>query len=422
MIAATLVMLTLLTGCGKSTKWDANLPNSGALRNATEVGIITLTAREVTLTQELPARVFAFREAEVRARVDGIVQKRSFEEGAFVNEGEILYQIDPATYQTALNSAQASLAKARSNSESTRLKVQRYQTLLESHATSRQEYEDALAALQAYEADVLSAEAQVEAAQIDLGYTRVIAPVSGRIGKSEITEGAYVRRNDATLMATVRQFDKVYVDMTQSSADQLRLKQSYSRNEIQQAGETDSARVSLTLEDGSTYALEGTLKFADIAASAGTSSVTVRALFPNPDGYLLPGMFVRARIVEGKKPNAVLAPQAAVMRNQKGEPYAYIAREDGVAEQRALAVSRSVGNEWLVESGLSAGEHLIVDNLQCIADGVRIAAVSVEKNKTSPWSAVAKQSEDTALSDSQISIASHTSPPSENDVAIVASR
>lgn len=249
--------------------------------------------------------------------------------------------------------------------------------MLGNRVASQQEYEDAKASLLACQADVMSAEADLESALIDLNYTRVTAPVSGQIGKSEITEGAYVRKDEATLMATVRQNDPVYVDMTQSSANLVQLKQALHSNELHRADSSDTARVTLALENGADYDQEGIWKFTDTVTNANTSSVTIRAVFPNPDNYLLPGMFVKAFIVEARKENAILIPQAVVMRDTKGEPYVYIAGKNGTAEQKSIEISRSMGNRWLVNSGLNKGDRIIVDHLQKMADGVPIVVVDV---------------------------------------------
>ncbi|WP_418170468.1 efflux RND transporter periplasmic adaptor subunit [Akkermansia sp.] len=370
------VALMLLTGCTPSEE-KADGAGDPMRNSPLEVGTLTLDTEEVVITQELPARISSLRVAEVRSRVDGIVQKCCFEEGAFVKEGELLYQIDDASYRAAANRAKAALAKARSNLESAELKEKRYKALLGNRVASQQEYEDAKASLLACQADVMSAEADLESALIDLNYTRVTAPVSGQIGKSEITEGAYVRKDEATLMATVRQNDPVYVDMTQSSANLVQLKQALHSNELHRADSSDTARVTLALENGADYDQEGIWKFTDTVTNANTSSVTIRAVFPNPDNYLLPGMFVKAFIVEARKENAILIPQAVVMRDTKGEPYVYIAGKNGTAEQKSIEISRSMGNRWLVNSGLNKGDRIIVDHLQKMADGVPIVVVDV---------------------------------------------
>lgn len=383
-VALCLAAAFWLGGC-KPSEGQPSGGKGDAPRAAVEVSILRLAAADVTLEQELPGRVSAFRDAEVRARVDGVVLKRFFEEGSDVKAGEVLYQIDPAPYEAALAKARASLAKSESNVKSARWKEQRYKTLVEERVASKQDYEDALSALLGYEADVQSGKAEVQSAEIDLGYTRVTSPVAGRIGKSEVTEGAYVRESDATLLATVRQLDPVYVDVTRSSAELLRLKKALANGELQ-VDEAGRARVKLLLEDGSEYGQEGTLKFTDVSVTASTSSVTIRAVFPNPDSQLLPGMFVRARLVEGMRHGAILVPQEAVSRNTQGKPTALVVDESGTARLRVLEVSRTVGNHWLVESGLKAGDTLIVDNLQSVSDGTPVRAASSSEDRSADGS------------------------------------
>ncbi|CAN5701850.1 efflux RND transporter adaptor subunit AcrA [soil metagenome] len=337
-----------------------------------EVGVLTVTPTKVNFTRDLPGRVSAFRTAEVRARVDGIVQKRVFTEGSDVKAGEVLYEIDAAPYVAALNNAKGTLAKAEANAEGARLKGDRYKQLLGSKVISQLDFDDATAILRAYEADVISGKAGVESAQIDLDYTSVTSPVSGRIGASQVTEGAYVRKTDATLLATVQELDRVYVDVTQSSNELLRLRRQIADGEIQ----TDAdgrTQVRLLLDDGTEYAEDGVLQFSDVTVDPKTSSVTLRAIFPNPRGELLPGMFVRARLSEGLKQDAILVPQLAVSRNAKGEAQAYVVvGEGGKVESRILDASTAVGNQWLVRSGLKAGDQLIVSNLQQVREGASV--------------------------------------------------
>jgi membrane fusion protein, multidrug efflux system len=382
-VLAALGMASILgtSGCKKLGMGPPGM--GGGPGGAVEVNVLKLAESDVTLAQQLPGRVSAFRDAEVRARVDGVVLKRYFEEGGTVKEGEVLYQIDPAPYEAALAKAKASLAKSEANVKSARTTADRYKKLLEERVTSQQDYEDSMSALTGYEADVQSDKANVLSAEIDLGYTRVTAPVSGRIGKSEVTEGAYVRSSDATLLATVRQLDTVYVDVTRSSAEILRLKKSVATGELQ-VDESGAARVRLILEDGSEYPGEGALKFTDVAVDTSTSSVTIRAVFANPDRLLLPGMFVRARLVEGTRKGAILVPQEAVARNPQGKPTALVVDESGKASQHVLVVSRAIGNQWLVDSGLKAGDTLIVDNLQSVSDGTPVKVGAGSGQVTAP--------------------------------------
>jgi membrane fusion protein (multidrug efflux system) len=367
-VIATLI----LTGCDHTQASGPGGP--GGPMGPMEVGVLTIKPAAVTLTQDLPGRISAFRVAEVRARVNGIVLKRVFAEGSDVKEGQVLFEIDPAPYQAALDSALGTLARAEANVTAARLKEHRYKELLSSRVISKQDYDDALANLGTFEADVLSGQAAVQTAQINLGYTKVTSPVSGRIGMAMVTEGAFVQAGTATLLATVQQMDRVYVDVTQASSELLRLKRELASGRLK-ADEKGKARVKLIHEDGSTYAEEGTLEFSDVTVNAGTNSVTIRAIFPNPRWELLPGLFVRARLDEGSSPDAILVPQLAVTRNSKGEPTAMVVGANGMADLRVLQTSRTVGNQWLITAGLKPGDQVIVDNLQRIRPGAPVKAV-----------------------------------------------
>lgn len=362
-----MLCLALLAGCGRKPPAGAGGPPKGPL----EVGVVTIAPTSVTLTEDLPGRTSARRVAEVRARVSGIVQKRLFTEGGDVAEGQLLYQIDPLPYEAALKNAEGTLARAEANAASAQAQEERSRRLVETGAISKQEYDNSLASFRAYQADVLAGQGSVQTARINLGYTRVAAPISGRIGISQVTEGAYVQDSAATLLATVQEIDHIYVDVTQPSSQLLRLRRSVASGKLQ----TDAAghaRVKLLLEDGAAYPEEGALQLADVTVSATTSSFTVRVLFPNPRGDLLPGMFVRARLEEGSDPGAILVPQLAVTRNTKGEPTALVVGADGKAELRVLETPRAIGNQWLVSEGLKAGDKLIVDNLQKVRPGTPV--------------------------------------------------
>jgi membrane fusion protein (multidrug efflux system) len=339
-----------------------------------EVGVVTVEPTAVTLTRELPGRTSAFRVAEVRARVNGIVLKRLFTEGADVKEGQPLFLIDPAPYQAALDSAKAIRARAEANVANARLQAQRYSELVAENAVSKQEYDNALAALKASEADVAAGRAAVETARINLGYTTARAPVSGRIGRSAVTEGAYVQQGQATLLATVQQLDPLYVDLSQSSAEVLKLRRDLAEGRLQSAGR-DRARVKLLLEDGREYGPEGALQFADVTVDPSTGSISLRALFPNPRAELLPGMFVRARLEEGVNPQALLVPQQGVTRDQKGLPTALVVNGEKKVERRQLVTERAVGDAWLVSSGIKAGEQVIVEGLQKVRPGAEVKPV-----------------------------------------------
>ncbi|MDR2676235.1 MAG: efflux RND transporter periplasmic adaptor subunit [Opitutaceae bacterium] len=371
MLAAGAIMLGL-PGCGKPGA-PQGPGAAGGRAPGIEVGVVTLKARPVTLRKKLPGRTAACRVAEVRARVNGIVQKRLFTEGAEVREGEQLYQIDPAPYEVALASARAALARSEASLASARAQAGRYAALVRDNAISRQDYDNALAQQKALEADVAAGRAAVENAEINLAYTKVYAPISGRIGKSEVTEGAYVQAGAATLMAVVQQLDPIYVDIEQAAGQALKLAADRKSGALR-VTPGQAAKVRLFLHDGSEYGHEGRLRFTDITVGPSTSSVLLRAEFPNPAGdgampALLPGLFVRAEIIEGTSPEAVLVPQQGVSRNQKGEPTALVVvPRDGMqfVERRVIKTERTIADHWLVTDGLKAGEQVVVENLQIL--------------------------------------------------------
>jgi len=339
-----------------------------------EVSVVTVQPERIVLTTELPGKTSPYLVAEVRPQVNGLIRERAFEEGSNVKAGDLLYQIDPAQYQAAYDQAKAALAMAEANVPAARLRAERLKGLVEIRATGKQNYDDALAALQQAEASVESSRAAVESARINLAYTPIRAPIPGRIGKSSVTVGALVTAYQPVPLAVVQQLDPIYVDVTQSSADILRLRQNLESGHLKRSGETWS-RVKLLLEDGSTYPREGKLKFRDVTVDPTTGSVTLRMVFPNPDNVLLPGMFVRAIVEEGVSEDALLAPQQGVTRDQKGLPYALLAGKDGKAEQRTLTLDRTVGDRWLVAKGLAPGDQVIVDGLQRIRPGADVKAV-----------------------------------------------
>ncbi|MFA6287782.1 MAG: efflux RND transporter periplasmic adaptor subunit [Opitutaceae bacterium] len=359
--AAVLLAALVLSGCSKKN-------SAPAAAAPIEAGVITIAAQPLTLARELPGRTSAYRIAEVRARVSGIVLKQLFTEGRDVKEGQSLYQIDPAPYQAALDSAKASLARAQASATSARLQEERFKHLLAETAISQQDYDNALAAFQSAEADVAAGNAAVQTASINLGYTNVTSPISGRIGLSSVTEGAYVQAGSATLLATVQQLDPLYVDLTQSSTDVFNLRRALAAGRLENTS-TDNARVKLILDDGSAYSEDGTMQFSDITVDPTSNSITLRALFPNPKTELFPGLFVRARISEGTAPAAILVPQLGVGRNTKGEATALVVGAEGKAELRILKIDRAVGNQWLVSDGLKPGDRLIVQNLQRVRPG-----------------------------------------------------
>lgn len=368
-LLVALPLALLAAACGRR-------PAAAATTGPVEVGVVTLEPTSVTLTRELPGRTSAYRVAEVRARVDGIVQKRLFAEGSDVKEGQPLFLIDPAPYRAALDAAKAQLARAEARVASARTQAERYTELVRENAVSRQEYDDAIAALKGAEADVAAGQAAVQAARINLGYTTVTSPVSGRIGRSAVTEGAYVQKSAATLLAVVQQLDPVYVDLTQSSAEALRLRRELDEGKLQSAGR-GQAKVRLLLEDGREYGLAGALQFADVTVDPSTGSIALRALFPNPRGELLPGMFVRARLDEAVKPEALLVPQQAVMRDRKGVPTALVVNAEKKVERRQLTTERAVGDAWLVSAGVRAGDRVVVEGLQKVRPGAEVSPVEV---------------------------------------------
>jgi membrane fusion protein (multidrug efflux system) len=339
-----------------------------------EVGVMVVKSQPITLTQELPGRTSAFRIAEVRARVNGIVQKRMFTEGGEVTQGQPLFKIDPAPYAATLESANAQVARAEAMLESAKLLGERYGKLIESNAISRQEYDDAMARVKTAQADLAAARAASKAARINVDYTTVVSPITGRIGRADVTEGAYVQASTATLLATVQQLDKMYVDMTWSTVEVARLRRAIAEGKLQAPG--GEPPVTIVLEDGREYQPKGTLQFADVSVDPTTGSIVLRAIVPNPTGELFPGMFVRARIDEGTNPNALLVPQRAVTRDQNGRPVALVVK-DGKVDRRMLTTNRAVGDQWLVTSGLTAGESVIVEGLQKVRPGAAVNPVPV---------------------------------------------
>lgn len=368
-IAGTVLAGLLLSGCGKS-KSAGQKPPAGP----PEVGIITIQPQRAVITTELPGRTSAALVAEVRPQVNGIIQKRVFTEGSDVKAGQLLYQIDPATYQAAFASARAAEARAEANLLPARLKEERYKELVKIKAVSQQDYENTYAAFKQAEADLAFAKAAVETARINLAYTRVTAPISGRIGRSTVTDGALVTANQAAALATIQQLGSMYVDITQSSAELLRLQQSLASGQLTKGGAA-RAKVKLLLENGATYPLEGTLKFSDVTVDPSTGSVTLRSLFANPQQLLLPGMFVRAVVQEGVKEQAILVPQRGVTRNPAGNPMVMVVGAEEKVEPRLIKTDRTVGDSWLVTEGLKPGDRVILEGLQKARPGTPVKAV-----------------------------------------------
>lgn len=365
------VSLLLAAGCDRAPQAQAQQAAPAPLP---EVGVVIMSPQELPLTTVLAGRVSAVLKAEVRPQVGGIIQKRLFTEGSEVKAGQPLYKIDPATFSAAYANAKAALSQAEANAVPLRLKARRYAELVNTGAVSTQDNDDAQAAYRQAQAAIEAAQAALDSARIDLERTTIASPISGRIGASSVTPGALVTANQATALATVQQTDPVYVDVTQASRDLLRLRRAFAEGRLARSAE-GRATVKLLYEDGSPYALEGALEFTDITVDQDTGTFTLRALFPNPDRALLPGMYVRAVIEEGVAQGALLAPQPAVSRDNKGNPYALVVLADGTLEQRALAVDRVVGDAWLVTSGLSAGDQVVTEGLQKVRAGMKVKPV-----------------------------------------------
>ncbi len=369
-LAGALASMLVMTGCKQPTA-----PGGPTTAKSTpEVGVVLVSLEPVTLTMELSGRISPQMVAEVRPQVGGIIQKRLFTEGGEVKAGEALYQIDPATYQAAYASAKAALTKSEANVFTIRQRSDRYKQLVAINAVSRQEYDDATAALKQAEADIEATKAAMDTARINLAYTRITAPIAGRIGRSTVTPGALVTTNQATALATIQQLDPVYVDVTQSSADLLRLKRNLASGELK-GNDPGQAKVHLLLEDGSAYPLEGTLKFSEVTVDQSTGSITLRAQFPNPNQLLLPGMFVRGLVQEGVREQVMLVPQRGVTRDPAGLAIALVVGENDVVERRILKTERVVGDAWLVTDGLKVGERVIVEGLQRVRPGATVKVV-----------------------------------------------
>ena len=366
LITGALVAGLAFTGCSK--------PKSAApaASGPPEVGIIVVKQEKVSLTTELSGRTVPQQIAEVRPQVSGIILKRLFTEGSDVKAGQLLYQIDPAAFEAAYASAKASQARVEASLVSLRLTEERYRDLVKVKVVSQQDYDTASAALKQAEAELAFAKATAETVRINLAYTGVKAPISGRIGRSSVTNGALVTASQSTALATIQQLDPMYVDVTQSTADMLRLKQSLANGILKKSG---SAPVKLLLEDGTSYPLTGTLKFSEVTVDQSTGSVTLRAVFPNPKQELLPGMFVRAILVEGVNENAILIPQRGVTRTPAGDAVVMTVGAEDKVEPRPIKVVRTVGDSWLVSGGLKAGDRVILEGLQKARPGTPVKAV-----------------------------------------------
>jgi membrane fusion protein (multidrug efflux system) len=341
---------------------------------APQVGVVTVKAESVAVTTELPGRIATVRTAEVRARATGILLKRLFTEGADVKADDVLFQIDEAPLQASLDSAKAMLAKAEANQKQAQAKAERYKALVAINAVSKQDYDEAVATAGQGEADILTGKAAVETAQLNLGYAKVTAPISGRIGKAKVTEGALVTAAEATQMATIQQLDPIYFDFTQSSTEMLRLRRELEAGQLKSVA-PGQAKVTLLLEDGTAYSLDGKLLFSDVTVDPTTGMVTLRAEFPNPDGMLLPGMFARAKLEQAVDKGAITVPQRGVSRNADGTGTVFVVAKGNVVEPRIIKTSNAIGNKWLVTSGLQAGETVILEGLQKIRPGGTVVPV-----------------------------------------------
>ena len=372
MIAAViLVFYLIIGGCGKQ--------KSGGPPPMPEVSVVTIQAKQVVITTELAGRTSANLVAEVRPQVGGIIQKRLFTEGADVKAGQALFQIDPALYQAALDNAKAALSRSEANLPAIRLKSDRLRELLAEKAVSQQDCDDAAAALKQVQADIQYGQATVETARINLKYTSITAPISGRIGKSNVTEGSLVTAQQPTVLATIQRLDPMYVDVPQSTAEVLRLRRGLKEGRLDQSG-ANQKKVQLIIEDGTAYPLEGTLQFRDVTVDPTTGSVVLRIVFPNPNDILLPGMFVRAVVQEGVNNQAILIPQQAVSRDPRGNPFTLIIDEKSNVQQRMLTLDRAIGDQWLVSSGLAPGDKVIMEGMQKVKPGAPVKAVPFEVN------------------------------------------
>jgi membrane fusion protein (multidrug efflux system) len=341
-----------------------------------EVGVATVRSERLVLTTELPGRTAAYLVADVRPQVNGIIQQRTFAEGGDVKAGQLLYQIDPAPYKAAYDQAVAALAVAESAVPALGSKARRLKELAAVHAVGQQDADDAASALATAEAGVLAAKAAVEAARVNLGYTPVKSPISGRIGRSSVTVGALVTAYQPAALAMVQQLDPIYVDVTQASADILRLTRAVDSGQVARGG-SHARKVRLALEDGTPYPIEGTLQFRDVSVDPTTGSVVLRMVFSNPRRTLLPGMYVRATVEEGVNEHAILAPQQGITRNMKGEPLALVVDAAGKVEQRKIEVERAIGSDWVVTSGLAPGDRLIVEGRDKVRPGATVRPVPV---------------------------------------------
>ncbi len=379
-----------LAACGQQASAPAG-PGAGGAPPPAEVGVVTVTTRAVGLTTELPGRLEASRTAQVRARVAGIVQKRLFTEGSDVKAGQQLFRIDAASYQAAVASAQAALARSQANLTQATAQAERYKPLLEANAISKQDYINAVAAQKTAEADVAAARASVQTAQISLGYAAVTAPISGRIGRALVTEGALVGQGEATPLAVIQQINPMYVNFTQTTTDVLKLRRDLASGKFKRASGPDAANVEVILEDGSDYGSPGRLLFSDLSVDPTSGQITLRAEVPNPRGLLLPGMYVRVRLPQGEASNGIVVPQQAVQRGTTGDSVMVVAA-DGKVAPRPVKIGSAVGNDWIVLEGLKPGELVMVDGFQKLRPGATVKPVPWQASASAPGAPAAAAS------------------------------
>jgi len=365
--AAIALTASVLTACGGKDQAAASTPPPPP-----EVGVVTVEPTAVPLVQELPGRLEASRIAQVRARTAGIVLKRTFEEGSEVKAGQVLFRIDPAPLQAQLNSAKAQLARAEANYKQAKARAERYEPLVATNAVSKQDYDDAVAARDQAAAEVAAAKAAVETAALNLGYATVEAPIAGRIGRALVTEGALVGQGEATPLATIQQIDPIYVNLTQSSVEMLQLRRALAEGKVSGAGEV---KITLITEDGREYPHPGKLLFSDVSVDPSTGAVTVRALVPNPERFLLPGMYVRARVEQAVAESVITVPQQAVSRGSRGDTVLVVDQESKVVV-RPVKVGQAYAGNWVILEGLRGGERVIVDGVQKVRPGAQVTPVA----------------------------------------------
>lgn len=406
--ALALFFAATLAACGDR---KAGTPPAGS---PPEVGVVTVAPTTVRVTTDLPGRLEPVRVAEVRARVNGILQKRLFTEGSDVKQGQALYAIDPAPYQAALQSAEAQTAQAQAQLANASATVQRYQPLVAANAVSRQEYDAAVAAAKSARAQVAAGKAAVRSADINLGYTRVTAPISGRIGRSLVTEGALVSQSQATQLATIQQIDTLYVNISQPAMAVLQLRQALQSGGIARAGQGDAARVQIVLNNGQVHAHAGTLLFADVTVDPGTGQVGLRATVPNPDGLLLPGMYVRARLEQASYAHALLLPQQAVARGGPQGDSVIVVHDDGTFAPQAVQVGPAQGSQWVVLGGLEAGQQVLVEGQSKLMPGVtRVKPVPFRSDGDAGADSRAAKTGDAAADAPQPASQGQPAPPAE---------